>query len=314
MVLFQTEYNGNHAVKWSPFKENLLLVASAQNFGIVGNGKCYVLDLTPNGIVPVATFYTKDGLFDCTWSEENEFQAVAVSGDGSIKLWDIRNRDGKPLRVWQEHTQEIYGIDWNLQRKDTFISASWDKTIKLWSPLEQRSLRTFDEHDYNVYSAMWDPRSADVFASASGDRTARVWDLRANQSVQCIVHQTEVLTLDWNKYREFTFATGSVDKAIRMWDLRNPSMPITELYGHEYAVRKVKCSPHNSNVMASVSYDRSYCLWDISHPGDPLVGRSEHHSEFAIGIDFNLFVENLIASCGWDCMVAVWKVGTDPRT
>jgi peroxin-7 len=58
-------------------------------------------------------------------------------------------------------------------------------------------------------------------------------------SVSSIIHPGEVLTLDWNKYQEFTYVTGCVDKAIRMWDLRNPRQPITELYGHQYAVRKV---------------------------------------------------------------------------
>lgn len=289
------------------------MVATAQNFGIVGNGKLYILQMTPEGLVPLNSFYTKDGLFDCTWSEADEFHAVGVSGDGSMKLWDIRARDGKPLAAWQEHTQEIYGVDWNLASKETFLTSSWDKTIKLWSPLQPRSIRSFEEHEYNVYSAMWDPRSADVFASASGDRTAKVWDLRAATSVQTIQQPTEVLTVDWNKYREFTFVTGSVDKAIRMWDLRNPRVPVTELYGHGYAVRKVKCSPHNQNVIASVSYDRSYCLWDISLPGDPLVTRSEHHTEFAVGLDFNLFIENLLVTCGWDHVVAVFKIGQDPR-
>lgn len=34
------------------------------DFGIVGSGKCYVLELAPNGqIIPVTSFYTKDGLY-----------------------------------------------------------------------------------------------------------------------------------------------------------------------------------------------------------------------------------------------------------
>jgi hypothetical protein len=33
---------------------------------------------------------TQDGLFDCSWSEVNENHLVTSSGDGSIKLWDIK--------------------------------------------------------------------------------------------------------------------------------------------------------------------------------------------------------------------------------
>lgn len=143
----------------------------------------------------MSMFYTKDGLYDCAWSEENEFHLVSVSGDGSIKLWDVTNKDGRPLRAWQEHALEIYGVDWNLQvwwsgfvnlpwqRKDSFITASWDKSVKHWSPMQPRSLRTWSEHQYCVYSAMWDPHHPDVFATASGDCTMKVWDTRGKKTV-----------------------------------------------------------------------------------------------------------------------------------
>lgn len=74
-----------------------------------------MLKSTPQGLVPLSMFYTKDGLYDCAWSEENEFHLVSVSGDGSIKLWDVTNKEGRPLRAWQEHNLEVSGVDWNLQ-------------------------------------------------------------------------------------------------------------------------------------------------------------------------------------------------------
>lgn len=54
-----------------------------------GRGALYVLDLTPQGIQIVETFDWNDGLFDVTWSENNERLCVTASGDGSIQLWDI---------------------------------------------------------------------------------------------------------------------------------------------------------------------------------------------------------------------------------
>jgi len=97
-----------------------------------------------------------------------------------------------------------------------------------------------------------------------------------------------------------------------MWDLRRPAEPLTQLWGHNYAVRRIKSSPHFGNILSSVSYDRTYCLWDVEKE-DPLIFRSEHHTEFAVGCDFSLFVEGLVATCGWDCNVALWKLGQDPR-
>ena len=38
-------------MKYSPFFDNRIAVASAANFGLVGNGRLHVLSLTPKGIV-----------------------------------------------------------------------------------------------------------------------------------------------------------------------------------------------------------------------------------------------------------------------
>jgi peroxin-7 len=47
---FRTQgYNG-YAVKYSPFFDSRICVAASANYGIVGNGRVYVLQLTPNGI------------------------------------------------------------------------------------------------------------------------------------------------------------------------------------------------------------------------------------------------------------------------
>lgn len=268
--------------------------------------------------VAKASFYTQDGLFDCAWSEESDQHLVSVSGDGSIKLWDIRARNGRPVKAWKEHSQEIFSVDWNVIKKDVFLTASWDEKVKLWSPNAQNSIRTFHEHRFCIYSVAWDPMSADRFATASGDLTLKIWDARSPRSTQTVqAHPNEVLSCDWSKYDQHVLVSGSVDKAVRVWDLRRPLTPLVDLHGHNFAVKKVKCSPHRRNLLASVSYDRSFCLWDIDRPArgvDPLVEKLELHSEFAIGVDFNIFIEGLVATCGWDSTVALWKLGTDPKT
>lgn len=55
-------------VEWNPFEGQRLAVATAQHFGIVGNGRQFVLDILPDGSVAcVAQFDTRDGLYDCSW-------------------------------------------------------------------------------------------------------------------------------------------------------------------------------------------------------------------------------------------------------
>lgn len=89
-------------------------------------------------------------------------------------------------------------------------------------------------------------------------------------------------------------------------DIRNPSREVRMLSGHNYAVRRIKCSPHDPDVIASVSYDMSVGIWNTKSPY-PRLQTASHHREFVFGFDFSLFVDGLVASCSWDRQVSVWN-------
>ncbi|KAG2487673.1 hypothetical protein HYH03_013674 [Edaphochlamys debaryana] len=307
----RTAFNA-YSVKFSPFFEGRIAVATAQNFGIIGNGKQHVFEVTPQGgIVEVAQYDTMDGLYDCAWSEANENILVASSGDGSVKVYDVALPPAaNPVRGFKEHSHECCSLAWNTSKRELFLSSSWDDTVKLWSLGAPGSLRTFPGHTYCVYHVAWNPQQADVFLSASGDTTVRVWDLRQPGPTLILpAHGYEVLAADWCKYNDCLLATGSVDKSIKLWDVRVPGREMAVFPGHSYAVRRVLWSPHAANLLMSCSYDMTVKLWDTASPqaaqGLPL--RSwDHHTEFAVGLDFSTLRDGLVASAGWDESVWVW--------
>ncbi|KAK9866651.1 hypothetical protein WJX84_002150 [Apatococcus fuscideae] len=312
---YRIGFNG-YSVKFSPFEDGRLAVASSQNFGIIGNGRQHVLQMTQTGLQEVAAFDTRDGVYDCAWSEENENILASACGDGSIKVWDVAAPpDVNPLRSLEEHTREVHSLSWNLTQRTLFLSGSWDDSIKLWDVNRPTSLSTFVDHTYCVYGAVWNPAHGDVFASCSGDCTLKVWDLRQpHPTLNIPAHQHEVLSTDWCKYNDCVLATGSVDKSIKIWDIRSPQREVTSLQGHTWAVRRVLFSPHAENVLASCSYDMTVRLWDVAAPEDALLQVWEHHTEFAVGIDFSMLSEGLLASTGWDEMVVAWGEREDPRS
>jgi len=311
--ILRTEGFNNYSVELSPFVDGLMAVAASQYFGIVGNGRLYVARQT-QGAQPVVVraFDTQDGLFDCCWNEANEHQIATASGDGSVKIWDLNSSDGFPIKNFHEHKQECASVDWNLVSKQTLVSASWDGTIKCWDPNMPRALVTFADHAGSVYNCQWSPRHANLCISCSADGFVKVFDTTQPRSVSSVkAHDGEVLAVDWNKYNEFMFATGSVDRTIRTFDLRRPQQPLTVLAGHEFAVRRLKFSPHDANLIASCSYDMSLNLWRIDRE-DALWMRCQHHTEFVMGLDFNLFRPNSIASASWDEHVCIFDPNLGP--
>ncbi|MCJ1477465.1 peroxisomal targeting signal 2 receptor [Lambiella insularis] len=344
MLEFRTQGFNGYAVQYSPFIDSRLAVAASANFGLVGNGRLYILSLTPQGIVVEKWFDTQDSLYDLSWSETHENQVVAAAGDGSIKLFDV-GLDGFPVQSWQEHKREVFAVHWNLVGKDTFCSSSWDGCIKIWAPQRAESLVTLPTHSC-TYSAAYSPHSPSILSSVSSDSHLRIFDLRTPASAsnhltlsiplhgpsssapglppQRAIPPAEALTHDWNKYRDTVIAAAGVDRLIRTFDIRSPGHgPVAVLPGHDYAVRKVAWSPHLGDILLSASYDMTCRVWTdgtaMGHAagnGDPMargggkeLGRMGRHTEFVTGVDWCLFgAEGWCASCAWDERVLVWDV------
>jgi len=150
MLEYRTQGFNGYAVKYSPFFDSRIAVATSQHYGLVGNGRLYILGLTSKGVVAekwypllqdlllpyiyslqtAKRFDTQDSLYDLAWSETHEDQVLVAAGDGSIKLFDI-GLDEFPVQSWKEHNREVFAVHWNLVTKDTFCSSSWDGTIKV---------------------------------------------------------------------------------------------------------------------------------------------------------------------------------------
>ena len=344
MLEFRTTGFNGYAVKYSPFFDSRLCVASGANFGLVGNGRLYILSLTPQGIICEKYFETQDCLFDTAWSEAHENQLLTAGGDGSVKLFDI-NLSQYPIASWQEHAREVFAVHWNLVHKRTFLSSSWDGTIKIWDPERKESQVTLPVHSC-VYSAQFSPHHPDLVTAVARDSHLRVYDLRTPASASNhltlavpihappkiqqpgwmpqSVGPTECLTHDWNKYRDSVVATAGVDGVIRTFDIRAPGAgPLAMLPGHEYAVRRLSWSPHLSDVLLSASYDMSCRVWTDGstmgvgggkmagnvNQGGREMGKMDGHTEFAMGVDWCLFgAEGWCATCAWDERVLVWDV------
>ena len=130
MLEFRTPGYNPYAVQYSPYYDSRVAVASSANFGIIGNGKLFVLELTAAGAQIGKTWDTNDAQFDVAWSEINENQLLVACGDGSLKLFDL-SVDNFPVMNFHEHKREALSVSWSPVTKDSFLTSSWDSTVRL---------------------------------------------------------------------------------------------------------------------------------------------------------------------------------------
>jgi len=83
----------------------------------------------------------------------------------------------QPVLTLTGHTGEILDVAWS-PKGHSLLTASMDKTVRLWSLANGgECLRTFDHPDF-VTSVTFHPKNGRIFLSGSLDNKLRLWSLR----------------------------------------------------------------------------------------------------------------------------------------
>mmetsp|Transcript_23520 Transcript_23520/g.27250 ORF Transcript_23520/g.27250 Transcript_23520/m.27250 type:complete len:326 (+) Transcript_23520:39-1016(+) len=294
------------SVRFNPFDKALLAMSCSENFGIVGKGCLLTLKLENNGKMTILARYDEpDAIFDCSWNEEDQKLIALGTGDGSVKLLDTAQN--KPIAALNVSKGEIYSVEFSHKLLSYCLATSMKGEVVLVDFKKGATIGEPRFHEGCCYAAIWHPVNESMFASCAVDGLLKIWDIRTNgPPVKHQAHMAEILSIDFNKYEE-QIATASIDNSIKIWDLRNMKKPLNVLLGHRYAVRKVKFSPHEGNIVMSASYDMNVNVWDLMDPVKPLKFSHSEHTEFAVGIDYNLYNKRQVASVGWDGRCLVWN-------
>ncbi|KAK2747946.1 hypothetical protein FQN57_001537 [Myotisia sp. PD_48] len=106
---------------------------------------------------------------------------VLVAGDetGCMQVFDVNSRS--ILRTWKEHKQPVWVAKFSPSTATDLLSASDDRTVRLWDLPTENSVRSFTGHADYVRSGAFMPgaQSSNLIVSGSYDQTVKLWDGRA---------------------------------------------------------------------------------------------------------------------------------------
>lgn len=162
-------------------------------------------------------------------------------------------------------------LSWNMQRRDLFLSSSWDDSIKLYSIHNPASMQTFLGHSYCVYHVAWWVAQRCSKAGSSTQSADNAWQqalLQHHAGSHC--HQViqapplPVRTCRSPAHGD-VFLSASGDTTVRLWDLRQPQ-PTLVLPAHAFEVLSADWCKYNDCIIATGSIDKTIKIWDVRQP------------------------------------------------
>lgn len=180
---------------------------------------------------------------------------VLVAGDdsGKMQVFDVAGGSrAVVLKTWHVHKQPVWVTKWSPTDLTMLMSASDDKTVRIWDLPGQAPTRQFTGHQDYVRSGAFMPgglgASSNLLVTGSYDATVRIWDARVpSGSVLTFKHAApveEVLPLPTG-----TTVLAAADNAISVLDLV-AAKPLRVITNHQKTVTSLCLASNGTRVVS----------------------------------------------------------------
>lgn len=156
-----------------------------------------------------------------------------------------------------KHDDFIYSAVFSPDGK-YIVTASGDKTARVWDAATGKPAIEPLKHDGNVFSAVFSP-DGKYIVTASDDKTARVWDAATGKPMtEPLKHDDSVYSAVFSPDGKY-IVTVSDDNTARVWDAAT-GKPLTEPLKHDDRVESAVFSPDGKYIVTA-SDDNTARVW-----------------------------------------------------
>jgi len=234
---------------------------------------------------------------------------ISCSRDKTLIMWNTNKDDnagyGTPLKRLKGHSHFVSDVVVSSCGQFA-VSASWDKTLRLWDLERGVTTTRFVGHKHDVLSVAFSADNRQII-SASRDKTIKLWNTLGESKwtqdgKDC--HSEWVSTVRFSPTTNNpVIVSGGWDKVVKVWHLSNFQIK-SNFYGHTGYINSVTVSPDGS-LAASGGQDGQAKLWDLGeNNNNPL-----HTLDGGEEITTLIFSPNrywLCAACG--SKVKIWDL------
>jgi WD40 repeat protein len=189
---------------------------------------------------------------------------LAAGGcDRLVRVWDLGAGSAAPgpAQTVENHADWVFGIQF-APGGNRLLTASRDKTSKVWNVAACESEVTFPDHQNGVYGVAVKP-DGKLAASVGEDAQVRLWNTagEAKQVRAMAGHGGAVFKVLWHPTQPLLVTCGA-DHTVRLWNPDNGA-PLRVLSGHSDWVYALALS-RDGRLLASGSWNGEVRIWRVT--------------------------------------------------
>ena len=215
----------------------------------------------------ISTFFeTKDWLSSLIVSQDEKIIACANIGneDNFIRIWQIDDLNHYltksnqiPNKILKGHDDNIWSISFNPDGSK-IVSASSDRTVKIWNSQTGQCLKTLSGHNRPVLCVSFSPNGNTV-ASCGGHSIIKLWNVETGECFLTIQDKASY-TIKFNS-DGLILASGHTSGMVKLWNTKNGKC--IQTLGNRKPIISIAFSD-DGRYIAYGSYDGTLTVWDIN--------------------------------------------------